>query len=324
MGYKINHSYALSAGQGNNRTASRKYIIVHDTGNDNNKGANSAKNEASYMKQHWNAAYTHFIVDDTAVYQVGEPGYVAWGALNANPYSPMQVELAHVDSKARFLESYKRYIWLIRYYANKYNIPLTLDGAGNGIKSHLWVTNNFGGDHVDPYGYLKKWGISKAQFARDIKNGVGGSSTVSKPKKAEYFTWRPVWLYAKQSVKAYKDVKNVGTGKQVAKTYGAGTKLKTKTLAGKRIQLDNGLWITANKAYVNNLYYTYSSKVKTVQSVRGTNRYKDIALKQKVDNFKAGTKFDIKKVVKYGHTSRLQLGNGMYISGNKLINKFVE
>lgn len=44
----------------------------------------------------------------------------------------------------------------------------------------------------------------------------------------------------------------------------------------------------------------------------------------KIDNFKAGTQFDVKKVVKYGHTSRIQLGNGMYISGNKLINKFVK
>lgn len=324
MGYKINRSYALSTGQGDNRVASRKYIIVHDTGNDGNKGANSARNEASYMKQHWQAAYTHFIVDDTAIYEVGTPGYVAWGALDANPYSPMQVELAHVNSQARFNESYKRYIWLIRYYANKYSIPLTLDGSGNGIKSHLWVTNNFGGDHVDPYGYLKKWGISKTQFAKDIKNGVGGSSTPAKPKKAIYFTWRPHWIYTKAAVKAYKNIKDVGTGKNVGKTYPAKTQLSTKDLKDKRFQLTNGLWITANKSYVNNLYYTPSGKVKTVQSVKGTGRYKDVALKDKVDSFPKGTKFDIEKVVKYGHTSRLQLGNGMYISGNKLINKFVE
>lgn len=321
MGYKINRNYALSAGQGDSRLAAKKYIIVHDTGNDNNKDANSAKNEASYMKQHWNNAYTHFIVDDKAIYQVGEPGYVAWGALDANPYSPMQVELAHVNSQSRFRESYMRYIWLIRYYANKYNIPLTLDGSGNGIKSHLWVTNNFGGDHVDPYGYLSKWGVSKAQFAKDLKNGVGSTST---PKKASYFTWRPHWIYTQATVKAYKDIKDVGTGKNVSKTYPPKTQLSTKDLKSKRFQLTNGLWVTANKDFVNNLYYTPSGKVKTVQSVRGTYRYKDLAFKQKVDGFSKGTKFDVVKVVKYGHTSRLQLGNGMYISGNKLINKFVE
>lgn len=325
MSYSISKAYALSGSQGDSRTATRWYIIAHDTGNDNNKGANSAKNEASYMKGHWSAAYTHFIVDDKGIYQVGEPGYVAWGALDANPYSPMQVELAHVDSKARFNESYKRYIWLIRYYANKYGIPLSLDsgGAGSkGVKTHKWVTTHYGGDHVDPYGYLAKWGISKSQFAKDLKNGVSGSS--AKSAKAEYFDWRPHWIYTKKTVKAYKSSDQVGTGKNIAKSYGKGTKLETKAQDGHRFQLLNGLWITANQDYVNNLYYTPGSKVKVVKSVKGTNRYKDLALDKKVDGFKKGTEFSVKEVVKYGHTSRIKLGNGLYISGNKLINSYVE
>lgn len=326
MSYPISKAYGLGASQGDSRTATKWYIIAHDTGNDNNKGTNSAKNEASYMKSHWSAAYTHFIVDDAGIYQVGEPGYVAWGALNANPYSPMQVELAHVNSQTRFNESYKRYIWLIRYYANKYDIPLTLDtgGAGTkGVKTHQWVTNHYGGDHVDPYGYLAKWGISKAQFAKDLKNGVGGTST-AKPAKAEYFDWRAHWMYSLQTVKAYKSATDVGTGKNVAKSYAAGTKLETKQLVGHRFQLTNGLWVTANKAYINNLYFTPGTKVKVVESVKGTNRYHDVALTKKEKGFSAGTQFEVEKVIKHGHTSRILLGNGMYISGSKLINKFVE
>lgn len=325
MSYPISKAYALSGSQGDSRTATRSYIIAHDTGNDNNKGANSAKNEASYMKGHWQAAYTHFIVDDKGIYQVGEPGYVAWGALDANPYSPMQVELAHVDSQARFNESYKRYIWLIRTYAKKYGIPLTLDAGGagtKGVKTHQWVTNHYGGDHVDPYGYLAKWGISKSQFAKDLKNGVSGGT--NKPAKAEYFDWLPHWIYAKKTLVAHKKPEDVATSRTVVTTYKAGTKLETKTQNGHRFQLKNGLWVTANRDYVNNLYFVPGSKIKVVKSVNGTNRYKDLALSKKVDGFKKGTEFSVEEVVKYGNGSRIKLGNGLYISGNKQINSYVE
>lgn len=322
MSYSINKKYVLSANQGDSSLAQRKYIIIHDTGNDNNKGANSAGNEASYMKGHWQDAYTHFIVDDKTIYQVGEPGYVAWGALNANPYSPMQVELAHVDSQKRFDESYKRYIWLIRYYADKYNVPLTLDGSGNGVKTHQWVTNNYGGDHVDPYGYLAKWGISKKQLAHDIKYGLSSSeSKPSKPKQASYFTWCPTWIYTKQSVGAYKKASQVGSGKNVVHTYKKHEKLKVAKLEGHRFKLTNGTYVTANKDFVNNLYYVAGSDLKQVKSLKATGRYDDIKFKKKNASFPKGTYFDVERVVKYGDATRLQLANGDYISANKLINQ---
>ena len=74
------------------------------------------------------------------------------------------------------MEAYKLYVSALRYYAQKYGIPLTLDSYGNGIKSHQWVTNNYGGDHVDPYPYFARMGISKEQFANDLANGVSGNT----------------------------------------------------------------------------------------------------------------------------------------------------
>lgn len=177
----FNKKYALSSDEGDSRQAQNLYVIAHDTGNPNNKGANSAIKEAAYMKGHYEAAYTHFIVDDENIMQVGEPGYVTWGALNANPYSPVQIELAHVDSQERFNKSYKNYIDLIRWACDTYGISKELDvgGAGTvGVKSHLWVTENYGGDHTDPYGYLASFGISQEQFANDIANGIDGKATI--------------------------------------------------------------------------------------------------------------------------------------------------
>lgn len=253
MGYSLNHSFELATNAGDNRKAAHKYIIAHDTGNDNNKGAGSGKNEASYMRGHWSAAYTHAIVDDKTIYIVGTPGYVAYGAgTAANNASPFQVELAHVDSQKRFNEAYKRYVWVIRYYAKKYGIPLTLDSSGNGIKSHKWVSDNLWGDHQDPYGYLNKWGISKAQFAKDLKNGIGGLPAATPAKKATYLK-AVKQVKAKTNVSRYRDK----AFKKKEKKFSKGTIFDIDSVVkyGKitRLKLANGLYITSNTDYVKKL-----------------------------------------------------------------------
>lgn len=169
-------TFQLGAGQGESGQASRQYIIMHDTANDNNQGDNSAYNEASFMHNNWQSAYTHAIAGWDKVYIVGEPGYIAYGAGSpANERSPFQIELAHYSDPTKQKQSYANYINAVREYAKIFNIPLTLDGAGNGIKSHKWVSDNLWGDHQDPYGYLARIGISKAQLAADLANGVGST-----------------------------------------------------------------------------------------------------------------------------------------------------
>lgn len=176
-------TFMLGAGQGSSQKTSNEYIIIHDTANDNNQGDNSAYNEASYMHNNWQNAYTHAIAGWDRVYLVGEAGYVAYGAGNvANSRAPFQIELAHYSDPAKQRQSYVNYVNAIREYANKFGIPLTLDGGGKGIKSHKWVSDNIWGDHQDPYGYLARIGISKQQLAHDLANGIGGTAPVpSKP-----------------------------------------------------------------------------------------------------------------------------------------------
>lgn len=170
-------TFQLGAGQGASGQASRQYIIIHDTANDNNQGDNSAYNEASFMHNNWQSAYTHAIAGWDKVYIVGEPGYIAYGAGSpANERSPFQIELAHYSDPTKQKQSYANYINAVHEYAKIFNIPLTLDGAGNGIKSHKWVSDNLWGDHQDPYGYLARIGISKAQLAADLANGVGSDA----------------------------------------------------------------------------------------------------------------------------------------------------
>lgn len=174
-------AYALAANQGSSARVSNQYIILHDTGNANNVGANSAINEARYMQRNWQSAYTHAIAGWDKVYIIGEPGYVAYGAGSpANERSPFQIELARYSDHNLALKAYANWINAAREYAAKFGIPLTLDGAGNGVKTHKWVSDNLWGDHQDPYAYLQSIGISKAQLANDIAHGVG-STVATKP-----------------------------------------------------------------------------------------------------------------------------------------------
>ncbi len=243
---KFNNEFNLGANEGSPNKARKRFIIIHDTGNDNNKGSNSGRNEAAFMKSHWRDAYTHAIVDDTNVYIVGAPEYVAYGAgMVANDNSPMQIELAHVDSKKRFDKSYKLWIKTIQYFAKKYGIPLTLDTDIhlNGIKTHKWVSDNIWGDHTDPYGYLAKWGITKRQLQLDLVK-TDTTNVVN-----EYYQ-SANQVKALTSVSRYKDK----GFKQKVDTFPKGTlfdiNATVKYGSITRFKLANGLYITSNKKYV--------------------------------------------------------------------------
>jgi N-acetylmuramoyl-L-alanine amidase CwlA len=169
----------IPAWAGDQRVAQNYYIIAHESGNANDVyDPNALDNEVAYMKNNYNSAYaTFFVGGGGRVVQVAADGYVAWGALDANPYSPAQVELARTSDPATFTKDYAAYIGILRQMAIKYGIPLTLD-TGNaftaGIKTHNWISQYHGGDHVDPVdSYLYPyWGITHEKFAHDLMYGV--------------------------------------------------------------------------------------------------------------------------------------------------------
>lgn len=188
--YTINDEFNLGANEGSSQVAVPNKVILHETANPRATG----RNEAEYMKRSWlsNQAYTTDIVGDGGiVYRVGQQGFVSWGAGNANPYAPVQIELQHTKDPILFAKNYEAYVNYARDSAKKFGIPLTLDQGNSvltkGIVSHRWVTDNIWGDHTDPYGYLASMGVSKAKLASDLANGVGTTAndkpnpTPSKP-----------------------------------------------------------------------------------------------------------------------------------------------
>ena len=109
-----------------------------------------------------NAFTSHWVGGGGRIVQVAPVNKLQYGCgPRGNPYSYAQVELARTNDKEQFKKDYVAFIWLLRKLAKDARIPVILDGTGNGIKSHRWITNNLGGTtHVDPYSYLASMGIS--------------------------------------------------------------------------------------------------------------------------------------------------------------------
>lgn len=78
-------------------------------------------------------------------------------------------------------------------------------------------------------------------------------------------------------------------------------------------------YITANRKYVVNVYYKTmpkSNKI-TVISKNGVHAYKNKNLTGKAKTYKKGSHLKVKKIVKHNLTTRYQLSNGYYVTGNK-------
>lgn len=179
--YSVNNTYQLGVNEGSNQRTNNRLVIAHETGT-----YAPAVNNAAYMKRTWNTnyAYTQYVVGDGGkVYRVGADGYVSWGAGTwGNANAPVQVELARTTNATQFKVDYAVYVNLLRDSAKKFGISTNLD-TGYGIVTHKWITDNVWGDHQDPYGYLASHGISKSQFAQDLKTGLpeNGSGTNTTP-----------------------------------------------------------------------------------------------------------------------------------------------
>ncbi|MFB4471840.1 N-acetylmuramoyl-L-alanine amidase [Oceanobacillus caeni] len=183
MAYKIVKNIIPGLTQ-RNLTASN-FIVAHESGNKNNTGSNSLDNEVRFMSRNWKSAFvSHWVGGGGRIVQLAEVGKLQYGAgPKANPYAYAHVELARTNNIETFKKDYAAYVWLLRKLANDAGIPIKLDTGSRvtdkGIKSHDWIRKHLGGTtHTDPYTYLASFGISRAQFKKDIEKG-----TVSSPVK---------------------------------------------------------------------------------------------------------------------------------------------
>ncbi|WP_144788235.1 peptidoglycan recognition family protein [Lysinibacillus fusiformis] len=181
----------LMSGLPNYALTSVKYVIAHESGNPNNCGPNALENEIAYMNRNKANAFTsHWVGGGGKIVQIAPVNRVQYGCgPKGNPLSYAQVELARTNDKDQFKKDYAAYIWLLRELAKEACIPVVLDGTGNGIKSHRWITDNLKGTtHRDPFSYLESMGITEEQFKKDILNGLDKSQQTEKDDNTMKFT----------------------------------------------------------------------------------------------------------------------------------------
>ena len=152
-----------------------RQVHAHSTGNPTSK----ASGEATYMsnKDLSSGFYTH-VVGNGKVYQTAYVGQGAWdvgGGWNNETFAAVELIESH-QTYEEFRTDYEIYIQLLRDLANQGGIPITVDTDSlEGIKTHYYCTNNQPNnfsDHIDPYPYLAKWGITKEQFKQDVETGT--------------------------------------------------------------------------------------------------------------------------------------------------------
>lgn len=152
-------------------------IVAHEAG-----APGSLDAQVNYMKNNWqsNQAFvSHFVGSNGRIEQLSDTGIAQWGAgATGNKKANAQVELARTSDYGMFKQDYAAYVWLLHTLAAQANIPTNVDsGSDRGIKTHRWISLTYHEtDHVDPYGYLKSWGVSEQQFRNDVSNGVSSLS----------------------------------------------------------------------------------------------------------------------------------------------------
>lgn len=149
-------------------------VHAHSTGN----RSSTAQNEADYhMRRPIESGFFSHVVGNGRVIQtapVNRGAYDVGGGWNAWGYAQVELIESH-KNKTEFLKDYKIYVELLRKLAKDAGIPIKVDSGNTGILSHDYCTKhqpNNGSDHVDPYPYLAKWGISRAQFKKDVEKGM--------------------------------------------------------------------------------------------------------------------------------------------------------
>ena len=152
-----------------------RQVHAHSTGNPNS----TAQNEADYhMRRPVESGFFSHVVGNGRIMQtwlVDRGAYDVGGGWNVEGYAQVELIESH-ESKEEFMRDYRLYVKLLRELADEAGIPKTLDSSSlAGIKTHQFCTYNQpnnGSDHVDPYPYLAKWGISREQFKKDIESGL--------------------------------------------------------------------------------------------------------------------------------------------------------
>ncbi|MDM5045720.1 DUF5776 domain-containing protein [Levilactobacillus brevis] len=152
-------------------------------------------------------------------------------------------------------------------------------------------------------------------------------SSASSSTADEATTFTPFKIYGKRALYTYKNAtfkknQRVSHYAQKSKAYApifevVGT---VKSTSGHlRYKLADGTYVTANADYVGALYWQGMYQKLYVTNPKGTNAYDGTRFAQatKQKHYRQGTALTVVKQTQVGQTTRYELTNGTYVTGNK-------
>lgn len=164
----------VTSGRGN----TRKYIVVHETGN-TKKGANAQAHANLQSNGNSRQASWHYSVDEKQIIQSFADSYVCWHAGGSGVYNRegIGVEIC-VNSDGNFRGAVNNAVELVNYLMKKHNIPKSrvithkatsgkncptnLLSGSKGITWNQFKSMIGGNSSVTTNGVLKLWDVSPA------------------------------------------------------------------------------------------------------------------------------------------------------------------
>lgn len=207
-------------------------VHLHSTGNPRS----TVQNERDYLGGHYREAnYTHLVgitngqVDIRQVMNTNGGGFDLGGDWNWEGYASIELVEGSIKTQDDFNKAYDAYVWLARHLAVEAGAGRSIDTQSTaGTKTHRYASlTGHGSDHVDPIGFLAKWGVSVEKLYHDVINGTDGGNPIVAPSK-------PV-QQKPQTTSAIQEFKNAGNAF-----------IATSTFRVDEIKKVNGIWQMIN------------------------------------------------------------------------------
>lgn len=243
---------------------------------------------------------------------------IGWGPEESSDSSRYLIAVKSKDGGTATidLDAYNHY-WNL---SGSVGLTVNPDSNSGGDGSESENNNNGGGGSITQPDNNNNNNGGTTQPDTDNNN----NNTPSTPTTPGTSNDHPYSVYATRAMRLHKNVSLTSPTKSYKKQSRAkAPSFKIQGVAydknGKKRYKVSGGYITASSKYVADSHFR-SNKVRQVRVLSNrVNSYKDVKLSknQKVRSYKKGTKIKVSRIVKYGRTTRFQLPNGRYITGNK-------
>lgn len=185
-------------------------------------------------------------------------------------------------------------------------------------------SNNGGGTNAIPATNSSTTGQSTSGSTNSNESAKETSASNATATKNGVKKVTPFLIQAKRAFYQYDAATFSKKARQQKVSKGTTLKVIATTKSNNcvaRYKLSNGHYITANGRYVTKKYYTTNFKKLYVTSKHGIYEYKKVTLSKanRIKLVKKGGVLKVKKMIHHGLTTRYQLMDGHFVTGNKMM-----